>query len=277
MQWIDRLPDHDFTLDLLSHDAFLEPVNLLGDVSNKDLSNYLEASKGISTVGCGVKGTDTGTGEGEEGANGPAWVGSHVPDANADGGDYGQAGASGHGRGGKDGEDDDEDDDNEGTEGDDGSGDMEEDFSGYNALHLAASIGHVGTVRLLLQLRPADVDQAALDSQRHAPLHMASAHHHIDVVRVLLDHGAKVQLQDGLGCTALHIAVRAGAHAIVRLLVCWCVELLHMRDAAGRTPLHDAIIKGDEETVRLLLDYGADPAAVVAQNGAPGYNTTNQS
>ena len=71
-----------------------------------------------------------------------------------------------------------------------------------------------------------------------------------------------MRLQDGMGCTPLHVAVRAGAHAITRLLVCWCVELLHVRNAAGRTPLHDAIIKGDEEMVRLLLECGADPAAV---------------
>jgi hypothetical protein len=237
MEWISGLPGNDLTFDLLSDDAYLRPVHLLGETSSKDLTDYLDASQGLSRAVCG----------------------DHVPHGDADGD------GSGRGEG-----DDDDDDDSEGTEGDGGSGDTDEDFSGYSALHLAASIGQVGTVRLLLQLRPADVDRAAEGGQRHSPLHIASAHHHIDVVRVLLDHGAKARLQDGLGCTPLHVAVRAGAHAITRLLVCWCVELLHMRNAAGRTPLHDAIIKGDEETVRLLLDYGADPAAVVAQNDALG-------
>lgn len=227
MEWMNRLPGDDFTFDLLSDDAFLNPTNLLSEASSKELSDYLDASKRLSTVMCDGKGN---------------------------------------------GEDDSEPED---TEEEGGSGDTEEDFSGYNALHLAVSIGQVGTVRLLLQMRPADIDQAAEGGQRRAPLHIASARYHVDVVRILLDHGANARLQDGRGCTPLHVAVRAGAHAISRLLLCWCVELLHMRDAAGRTPLHDAIIKGDEKTVRLLLDYGADPAAVVAQNGAPGYSTAN--
>ena len=258
MQWVNGLPGDDFTFDLLSDDAYLKPMQLLGEASSKDLSDYMDAGKGFRMAVCGMK----DTAEGGNGASGHVWEGDLAADGNADGDDSGRGG---------------EDDDSEDTEGDGGSGDMEEDYSGFNALHLAASIGQVGTVRLLLQLRPADVDRTAEGGQRHAPLHIASAHHHIDVVRVLLDHGAKARLQDGQGCTPLHVAVRAGAHAVARLLVCWCVELLHMRNAAGRTPLHDAIIKGDEETVRLLLDYGADPAAVVTQEGAPGYNTANHS
>jgi hypothetical protein len=261
MQWINGLPVDDLTFDLLSDDAYLKPAQLLGDVSNKDLSDYLDTSKGLRRLICGVE----SIAEGGESGDGPVWEGNHVVVGGADG--------DGSGRGDEDGEDDDSED----IEEDGGSGDMEEDYSGFNALHLAASIGQVSTVRLLLQLRPTDVDRAAEGGHRHAPLHIASAHHHLDVVRLLLDHGATVRLQDGVGCTPLHVAVRAGAHSITRLLVCWCIELLHVRNAAGRTPLHDAIIKGDEEMVRLLLECGADPAAVVAQDSAPGYSTANRS
>jgi ankyrin repeat protein len=254
MQWINGLPVDDLTFDLLSDDAYLKPVQLLGDVSSKDLSDYLNNNKGLSTMVCGMDGM----------TEGPAWEENYVPVVDADGAGGREVG-------------DGEDDDSEDLEEDCGSGDIEEDYSGFNALHLAASIGQVSTVRLLLQARPVDVDRAAEGGHRHAPLHIASAHHHLDVVRVLLDHGAAVRLQDGVGCTPLHVAVRAGAHAITRLLVCWCIELLHVRNAAGRTPLHDAIIKGDEEMVRLLLECGADPAAVVAQDSAPGYSTANRS
>jgi hypothetical protein len=254
MQWINGLPVDDLTFDLLSDDAYLKPVQLLGEVSSKDLSDYLNTNKGFSTMVCGMEGM----------TKGPAWEENHVPVVDADG-DGGREVGDG------------EDNDSEDLEEDCGSGDIEEDYSGFNALHLAASIGQVSTVRLLLQVRPGDVDRAAEGGHQHAPLHIASAHHHLDVVRVLLDHGATVQLQDGVGCTPLHVAVRAGAHAITRLLVCYCIELLHVRNAAGRTPLHDAIIKGDEEMVRLLLECGADPAAVVAQHSAPGYSTANRS
>jgi hypothetical protein len=230
MQFInDVLRNDGFSLELLSDVAYLKPAHMSNEPSNKDLSDLaLTALRGKMVKDEGMEasyGTGSQTGVQMEGT-----------------GSFGLSGGEG---------DSDEDDSEE------------EDFAGYNALQLATYLGQVGTVRLLLQLRPNDADRAAEGGQRHTPLHIAAAHHHLDVVRVLLDHGAKTRLRDGLGCTPLHIAVRAGARGVVRLLVCGCVELLHIRDATRRTPLHDAILKGDEETLRLLLDYGADPNAVV--------------
>lgn len=65
-------------------------------------------------------------------------------------------------------------------------------------------------------------------------------------------------LRGALGETALHTAVAAGSHAVVR-------ELLTLRhdaneqDLQGETPLHYAALAGQAESVRLLLEAGADP------------------
>ena len=43
-----------------------------------------------------------------------------------------------------------------------------------------------------------------------APLHIAADKSHIDVLEVLLKHGAKVNILDCLGQTALHRAAKQG-------------------------------------------------------------------
>lgn len=270
----DVLHGDGFSFDLSLDTACLNPVHLLSEPASslsQGFCDYLGASnlppvQSLTTVG-GKTGTDQSILEGI--SSGQAWAEDRARIAAPDGG-------------GGDGSDDEGDSSGEeDSDGDsEGHGDVamiggleeegEEDFSGYNALHLAAYLGQVGTVRLLLRLRPADADRAAEGGtsgrrQQHAPLHLAAAHDHADVARVLLDHGAEALRQDGRGRTPLHLAVRAGAYAVARLLVSRCggERLLHIRDASGRTPLHDAVIKGDEEAVRLLLDHGADPTAVV--------------
>lgn len=59
------------------------------------------------------------------------------------------------------------------------------------------------------------------------PLHEACNHGYIDVVGVLLEHGAAINDAGGIHCD-------------------------------GITPLHDAAVNGQVEVVQLLLEHGAD-------------------
>ena len=73
-------------------------------------------------------------------------------------------------------------------------------------LSLAASLGHAGVVKLLLD-RGADADRCH-DATNLTPLMLAAMNGHIEAVRVLVDFGANPNLRDILGHTALEYAAK---------------------------------------------------------------------
>jgi len=77
-------------------------------------------------------------------------------------------------------------------------------------------------------------------------------------VTSLLHHGAKVDLVDGRGQTALHLAAGSGHVGIVSLLLDHGADP-NAQDIYGGTPLHRAVDQFDREVVQILIDRGADP------------------
>ena len=73
-------------------------------------------------------------------------------------------------------------------------------------LSLAASLGHGGVVRLLLD-RGADADRCH-DATNLTPLMLSAMNGHFDAVRVLVDFGANPNLRDILGNTALEYSAK---------------------------------------------------------------------
>ncbi|KAH7029512.1 ankyrin repeat-containing domain protein [Microdochium trichocladiopsis] len=71
-------------------------------------------------------------------------------------------------------------------------------------LAVAASKAHMEVMRLLID-RGARLD--AGDSKGHTPLMCAASGGHTDASKLLLDHGAQVEARDKLGCTAFLYAV----------------------------------------------------------------------
>ncbi|KAI8463004.1 MAG: hypothetical protein J3K34DRAFT_159942, partial [Monoraphidium minutum] len=104
------------------------------------------------------------------------------------------------------------------------------------ALHLAAAEGDANMLRLLLQ-HGADV--AAMDAAGEVPLIVAARQGHLAVVRELLAGPGRRGLLRSMskdGSTALHAAAAAGQGEVVSLLL----EVgapMDVRDRAGRTPL----------------------------------------
>jgi len=97
---------------------------------------------------------------------------------------------------------------------------------GFFPLALAAYFGRPAAVQVLLE-GGADVSATARNPMRVQPLHAAVAGRHLDVVRVLVEAGADV----------------------------------NVHQHGGWTPLMGAAAHGDVETVDLLLAHGADPTA----------------
>ena len=78
-------------------------------------------------------------------------------------------------------------------------------------------------------------------------------------MRLLLERGARLELQDWCGDAALHLAV-IGNHAIVLKALCsaqGAAAALALRTSEGRTPLALAIMYGRAACEAVLRAHGA--------------------
>jgi ankyrin repeat protein len=132
-------------------------------------------------------------------------------------------------------------------------------------LHVAAEIGDVAVLQLLLQ---SGADPEAVMMRGDTPLHLAVRGRHAACVRPLVSfamHGvAFLDARGDAGQTALHVACEHGSEDIATTLL----ELgasTEIGDAKGATPLHAAAKAGREPCVRLLLARGASASAVCSR------------
>jgi ankyrin repeat protein len=90
---------------------------------------------------------------------------------------------------------------------------------GWTLLHLAGFFGHVDAMRLLLE-RGADVRATSINTMRNTPLHATLAGPSgIAGVRLLAEAGADVNARQHGGYTALHSAAQHGAVDVIDLLL----------------------------------------------------------
>ncbi|KAM7386074.1 hypothetical protein PAMA_008950 [Pampus argenteus] len=115
------------------------------------------------------------------------------------------------------------------------------------ALIAAASMGHAEVVELLLN-HGADVN--VVDQQGRTALMTAASEGHMTTTQLLLDHGASLDQTDREGLTALSWACLKGQLPLVRELVDRGAATTHA-DRSGRTPLDLAAFCGDPEVSAL--------------------------
>jgi ankyrin repeat protein len=145
-------------------------------------------------------------------------------------------------------------------------------------LQLAATAGDVPKLEQLLnQGYPIDGRCALLG---WTALHAATDAAQVDAARVLIAHGAKLDLHDERGYTPLHIAgnsslgkgsqksTEAARNAIARLLIDHGADV-NARTLHQDTPLHCAVLSRDAELVRMLMAAGADPSLKNVQGCTP--------
>ncbi|KAF4523418.1 hypothetical protein B566_EDAN007890, partial [Ephemera danica] len=136
--------------------------------------------------------------------------------------------------------------------------------NGLNALHLASKDGHVHVVTELLR-RGATVDAAT--KKGNTALHIASLE---DVVKILVQHEASVNVQSQNGFTPLYMAAQENhdnVDGFTPLAVAMqqghdkVVAVLLENDTRGKhniTPLHVAAKWGKTNMVSLLIEKGAN-------------------
>jgi len=124
----------------------------------------------------------------------------------------------------------------------------------------ADEAGSVSRVNLLLALG-ADPNARAKEGHAVTPLQHAAWAGHVEVARVLLDHGADVNAVDECGKTALHWAAECGHTDVVKLLLDRGADVTVKDRDDLSTPMARAAEADHREVVILLLEHGADPNA----------------
>jgi ankyrin repeat protein len=164
------------------------------------------------------------------------------------------------------------------------------DVWGETPLHRAVQTGHEDATHLLLRQDNAYVD--AQNSRQATPLLEAAVRGHIQLVKILVQHGADVLHTISGGMTSLMLAAAVGELEVVSYLMeqgvpinasndwgntallvaagCGRTEVLafllqngaavDVKNKKGRCPVLAAAAEGYEECVDLLLSYGAKPA-----------------
>lgn len=125
-------------------------------------------------------------------------------------------------------------------------------------LFTAAESGNVEEVKRLMN-QGSDID--AICPNRHlSPLQIATVSGHTEVMRLLMEKGANINVKTREGASLLHLAAqRQDQHCCDFLLARGANPNLASDD--GITPLHTAVVYGGVENLRLLLSKGADPNA----------------
>jgi ankyrin repeat protein len=97
------------------------------------------------------------------------------------------------------------------------------------------------------------------DSDERTPLINAACYNQQSILENLIKRGADINLQDKIGCTALHASAKNGFIEIAKILLSFGAKV-DLIDKYGNTPLSDAVFysNGTGELIKLLLSYGAD-------------------
>jgi 26S proteasome non-ATPase regulatory subunit 10 len=109
-------------------------------------------------------------------------------------------------------------------------------------------------VAQLLSLNPAALN--ITEDGGRTPLHVASARCCNNVIALLLERGAELEMKGRTGETPLHVAAQEGCQAAVVMLVNKGANM-NAEDKDGYTPLKRAIDYQQDKTVELLRMLGA--------------------
>ncbi|KAJ9510319.1 hypothetical protein QJQ45_015773 [Haematococcus lacustris] len=161
------------------------------------------------------------------------------------------------------------------------------DLQGHTALHCAAGAGNLDVLKLLLAQRHSSalINTQSLNPSEYAsgnwllegeevepldrtPLSIAVELADLPVIRLLLEHGARLDIANFDGRMPLHLAVEEGEVEVAAALLeagadpnAPCQDLV--------TCLHHAATKGPLPLLELLLRHKANPAATSNEGWAP--------
>lgn len=126
-----------------------------------------------------------------------------------------------------------------------------EDYKGKSALAYSITQKNKDIVKLLL------LNNADLTIDKEPILYTALIYYEYQIVKLLLDAGADIDIRDGWGNTPLTKACEKGYIDAVKLLIEYGADV-NYADKKGKKPLYYAInISKKNEIIKLLVDEGA--------------------
>uniref|UniRef100_A0ABM0LU22 Uncharacterized protein LOC100376500 n=1 Tax=Saccoglossus kowalevskii TaxID=10224 RepID=A0ABM0LU22_SACKO len=138
--------------------------------------------------------------------------------------------------------------------------------NGWSPLLVASEQGHIDIVKILLQ-HNARVD--VFDEHGKAALHLAAENGHVEVADILLWHKAFVNAKSKLGVTPLHLGAQNGYNKLIKLLIETHNATIDALSLAKQTPLHMAAQNGQLEVCETLLKMKADSNATDIHGQTP--------
>ena len=127
---------------------------------------------------------------------------------------------------------------------------------GNTALNRLAAEGNTDMMRFMIE-KGARINQPNV--RGYTPLHAAADANQLESVRFLVSMGAALNIKNRIGQTALHIAGYRGEPEIASVLLDNGADI-GATDSERRTPLHLAVSKDHAAMAAMLLDRGADLA-----------------
>jgi ankyrin repeat protein len=135
-------------------------------------------------------------------------------------------------------------------------------------LFTAAALGRAARAAALLAADPTQVGAIAGDG--FTPLHLAAFFAQPEMVLVLLERGAEIEVvsRNAMAIRPLHAAAAGGSPAVVEILLARGADP-NARQHGGWTALAAAAASGSMNIVRVLIACGARPALATADGKTP--------
>jgi ankyrin repeat protein len=127
---------------------------------------------------------------------------------------------------------------------------------GNSALHYAVRERYRGFTYFLLDNH---ADPNIKNTAGDTPLHETARIGDLEIMNALIEHGANVNIQDGQGNTAMHIAIPVDVHKAAFELLLSHRANPNLRDRRGDSPLHIVIaLNREPDIIETLLLSSAD-------------------